>query len=206
MTRLGVLRLGYGAIGASFAALALSTFVGALLFLGLALAFVGGVLLAFSDDDLPKWAGLSILGYFLLTALAFVATTPVTIDRGSSSYYFAPPDLANMVLYLMGLVSPFFLAGAGTVAAWERERPARLLLTGAIVGFVLVAAFTMTLSPDVDPACAADPEAEGCAGATERAAAQAQQQGVLIGVLFALSGVSGAAGAAWAAARPQEID
>lgn len=206
MTRVGALRAGYAVLAVAFAAFAGAHYLGALLLLGLVLALVGGIVLAFSDDDLPKWSGIAVIAYFLLTALAFFATTPITIDRGGSSYYFAPPDLTTLVLYWMGLLSPLVLAGAGLVASWERERPPRALLVGALLGFALVATLSATLQPDLDPKCAADPDAEGCAGAAAAAAAQAQQQSSLIAILFALSGACGAAGCAWAALRPQEID
>lgn len=206
MAHVGVLRAGYGAFALAFAAFAGAAYAGGLTLVALLLALVGGVLLAFSDDDLPKWAGLALVAYFGLTALAFLATTPITIHSGGSSYYFAPPDLATLVIFGMGLVSPLVLAGAGIVATWERERAPRLLLMGAALGFVVVAAFTLTLTPDLDPECAADPNRSGCEGAAAEAAAQAQRQGGLIGILFALSGACGLGGCAWAAARPQEID
>lgn len=201
MTRLGVLRLGYGAIGASFAALALSTFVGALLFLGLALAFVGGVLLAFSDDDLPKWAGIALLGYFLFCVVAFLAATPITIDRGDG--YFvnkAPPELANKVMEYLVLLSPLMLGATAAAAAWEREHAPRLLLFGAVAGFVVVAILSLLLVPEV-----AAGNAEEVAEEVANAASSARAQGDMLRTLFSVSAAAGAAGAIWAAGRPDEV-
>lgn len=198
MTRLGALRLGYGAIGAAFAALAASTFVAPLLFLGLLLALAGGFLLAFSDDDVPKWAGLALLAYFLVALLAFLAATPITIDRGDG--YFvnaAPPDLANKVTEYLVLFSPLMLGATAVAAAWEREHPPRFLLMGAVAGFVIVAALSLVLLPKVvDPS---DPEG------VSSAVAAARQQGALLSTLFAVSAAAGAAGALWAATRPEEV-
>src|SRR5687768_15782801 len=96
VTRAAMLRAGCAALGLAFAALAATLAVPTLILGGLALGFLAGILLAFSDDELPKWAGISLVAYFVLTALAFVATTPITIQRGGSNYYFAPPNLTGI--------------------------------------------------------------------------------------------------------------
>ena len=182
-----MLRAGYASLGLSFAALAGSINVPALVLPGLALAFVGGLLLAFSDDELPKWAGIALVGYFVLTLLLFLASTPITINRGGR--YFvnpAPPELANEIFYWVGLLSPLILAGAAIAATWERERPPRMLLYGAMGGFVLVALLSIVLVPR--------------GGSVDAAASQ----GRLLEMLFALSAAAGAIGALWAASRPEE--
>lgn len=181
-----MLRSGYAALGMAFAALAGSISVPTLVLPGLALAFVAGLLLAFSDDELPKWAGMALMGYFVMSALLFLAATPITINRGER--YFvnpAPPELAGEIFYWLGLVSPLILAGAAIAAAWERERAPRVLLFGAIGGFVLVALLSVILVPD-------------------GTAAQAEAQGEWLRILFAVSAAAGATGALWAASRPQE--
>lgn len=206
VTRVAILRAGYAALGLAFLALAGTLSVGSLLLAGLGLALLGGLLLAFSDDDIPKWSGLALVAYFVLSALAFLAATPITIDRGDG--YFvnpAPPELAGEVLYWMGLVSPLVLAAVTIAAAWERERAPRVLLLGAVAGFLLVGILSVALVTNLDPVCAADPLAQGCAGAAERAAAQARQQADLLRVLSAVSALAAAVGALWAASRPEEM-
>jgi hypothetical protein len=186
VARFGVLRAGYGAFAVSFAAFAGSAYVGELLFLALLSGVVGGFLLAFCDDDLPKWAGIALLGYFALMVIVFLATTPVTINKGGG--YFingAPPEFGPLVLYYVGFVSPVMLAATALAAAWEREWTVRLLLVGALAGCALFAILTFILVPT--------------------GSAQAHQQGALLGILFALSGGCGVAGCLWATARPQEF-
>lgn len=182
-----MLRAGYVSLGLAFAALAGSISVPTLVVPGLALAFLGGLLLALSGDDLPKWAGITLMSYFVLTALLFIAATPITINRGGEGYFVnrAPPALADEIFYWVGLVSPLILGGAAVAAVWERERPPRLLLMGAVGGFVLVALLSVVLIPrDVGGG--------------------ADTQGRLLQILFALSAASGAAGALWAAGRADE--
>jgi hypothetical protein len=183
-----MLRSGYAALGVAFGALAGSIVVPGLVLPGLALAFVAGILLAFSDDDMPKWAGISIVGYFLLTAILFLAATPITVNRGERFFVNpAPPELANEVFLWLGLLSPLILAGAGIAAAWEREHAPRILLFGALAGFALVAILSIVLVPgDTDPG-------------------GARAQGSLLQMLFALSALAGAAGALWAASRPEDV-
>lgn len=206
MTRLGVLRAGYGALGFAFAGIAGSVYVPSLLLPGLALAIVAGILLAFSDDPLPKWAGFALLGYFLFTIVLFLAATPITINRGGERYFAnpAPPELAGDLIYWTGLGSPLMLASAGILSAWERERAARVLLAGAAVGFVVVGALSIVLVPQLEPECATDPFAAECSGAAERAASEAARQGDMLRALTALSAAAGAAGAIWAAGRADE--
>lgn len=191
MTRVAMLRAGYAGVGVAFAALAASIAVPSLLLPSLGLAFLAGVLLAFSDDDLPKWAGIALLAYFLLSALAFLAATPITIGKGGG--YFvnkAPPDLAGSVMEWMGILSPLILGGAAITAAWEREWGPKALLVGAVAGFILVAVLTVVLVPS-----------DTSAAAVEAAASQAR----MLSVLFALSAGAGAIGALWAAGRSEEI-
>lgn len=185
MTRLGVLRAGYGALGFAFAGLAGSVYVPSLLLPALALAIAAGVLLAFSGDSLPKWAGSALLAYFAFTVLVFIAATPITIDKGDG--YFvnsSPTEIAQEGFEWMILAAPLMLVGAGVLASWEREVPARVLLLGALAGFLVVAALSIMLVPD--------------------AADAGQRQGDLTRALFALSAAAGAAGAIWAAGRADE--
>lgn len=192
VTRVALLRAGYASLGFAFAALAGTFAVDGLLLAGLGLALLGGLLLAFCDDELPKWSGLALVAYFVLSALAFLAATPMTINRGER--YFvnaAPPELAGEVLYWMGLVSPLVLAGAAIAAAWERERAPRVLLFAAIAGFLLVALLSVVLVPR-----GADAQA---------AASAARAQGDTLRLLFAVSAGAGALGALWAASRPESL-
>lgn len=186
-----MLRAGYACFALAFAALAASAVAGSLLLAGLALAAVAAILLLFSDDDLPKWAGVALVAYFLLIGLAFVLATPITIRRGGNFGIEPPnPQLASTVLYYLGLGSPLMLAGTALASAWERELPPRLLLMGGLGGFVLVAFLTVALAP---------------AGTDASAVARAAAQGNLLRVLFALSALAATLGAAWGAARPEEF-
>lgn len=192
MTRVAVLRAGYASFALAFGALAASALAGSLVLAALAIALLGALLLLFSDDDLPKWAGIVLLAYFGLIMASFLLATPITVRRGGSFGIEPPnPALATNVLYYLGLASPLMLAGTALAAAWERERPARLLLLGAVGGLVVVAILTVTVTPS-----GAD------AAAVARAAAS---QGNLLQLLFGLSAVAGAGGALWSAARPEEF-
>lgn len=189
MTRTAILRAGYAGLGLAFAAIAGSIYVGSLLLPGLAVALMAGLLLAFSDEDLPKWAGIALVVYFVLIVLVFLAATPITINKGDR--YFvnsAPPELAREVAYWLGLAAPLMLGGAALVASWERERPARTLLFGAIAGFILVGVLTVSLVPR-----------------TTLAGDAAVGQGNMIKTLFAVSAAAGAAGSLWAAGRADEF-
>lgn len=189
MTRVGVLRLGYAAFALAFVCLAASPWLGALLATGLAAALIGAVLLIFSGDDLPKWAGVTILVYILVLVLVFLLATSLTI-QGSEFYYESPaPDLADALFQYFALAIPLILAGAVLAAAWERELPARYLLIGSIAGYVILAIITITTQP---------------AGDTPEAIAAAKAQGDLLENLFAISALASAAGAGWAAARVEE--
>lgn len=187
-----MLRLGYGAFGLAFAALGASFFAGAALPLALVLGFLGGVLLAFSDDDLPKWAGLALVLYFLLSLAAFAAATPVTVrlEAWDGFVNSAPSPLAEAVFEYLVLAMPLMLGATAIVAAWEREWPPRVLLVAAVAGFVLVALLTILLVPR---------------GTDSAAIAAATTQGRLLEGLFAVSAAAGAVGALWAAARPEEV-
>ena len=191
MTRSGVLRAGYVALGLAFLALAGASVAGSLLIPGLLLAFAGAIVLLFSQDDLPKWAGITLLAYYALLVLAFLAATPITIRKGGA-FGFEPlaPDLAADVEYYLGLVFPLMLTATSLAAAWERERPVRYLLLAAALGFVLVAILTVVQRPG---------------GATSTDVARAAAQGSLLAALIGLSALAGAAGTFWSAARPEEL-
>lgn len=187
---MAVLRVGYATLGIAFAALAATLASPSLILAGLALAFVAGLFLAFTDDHLPKWAGIALLVYFLLSVAAFLAATPVTINRGGESFFVnkAPPGLADDVIDWMGRFSPLMLSGAALAATWEREKAPRTLLFGALGGFALHAVLYVALVPtgaDVDSALAA---------------ARSQEQ--TLSLLFALSAGVAALAAFWAMARP----
>jgi hypothetical protein len=92
----------------------------------------------------------------------------------------------------MGLVSPLMLAAAGIAAVWERDRPPRLLLMGALGGMALFAVLSIFLMP-------------GEAVDVESARQASESQGDLLQMLFALSAGIGAVGALWASARPDAI-
>lgn len=187
MTRLAVLRAGYGALGFAFAGLAGSIYVPSLLVPALALSIAAGVLLVFSDDPIPKWAGFVLLAYFAATILVFVASTPITIDKGGGYFVNAAPTaVAQEIFRWLVLAAPLILVGAAILSSWEREVPARILLMGALAGFLLVAALSVLLVP-------AGPSV-----------AEAERQGSLTKTLFAVSAAAGAAGMIWAAGRPDE--
>ena len=190
MTRVTVLRAGYAAFALAFAAMAASAWAGSLLVAAFAVGFVAAVLLLFSDDDLPRWSGVVLLAYFLLVLVAFLLSTPITVRTGGS-YGIEPPfpRLAEAVTYYLAALSPLLLAGTALAAAWERERPARLLLMGAVGGFVVVGILTFTLAPEA---------------ASATAVQRAESQGDLLRLLLALCAVSAAVGAGWSAARPEE--
>lgn len=191
MDRVLMLRLGYGALGLSFVAFGASVLVGVLVFLAIPLAMVGGILLALSGDDLPRWAGLALLLYFVVTVLAFLAATPITVrlDFFSGFVNDDPSPVASLVVDYLVLAIPLMMAAAASAAAWEREWPPRLLLGGAILGYVLVTILGIVLVPS---------------GSADEAAAVALQQGDLLRSLFAVSAAAGALGALWASGRPDE--
>lgn len=190
MTRTGLLRAGYACFALAFASLGASAVAGSLLLVGLLLALIAAVLLVFSDDELPKWAGIVLVAYFVLIGAAFLLATPITIRRGGNFGLEPPnPQLASTVLYYLGLASPLLLAGTALAAAWERERSPRLLLMGALGGFVVVALLTVAVAPS-----GTDPDA----------IARATSQGNLLRLLFSLSSIAATVGAAWSAARPEE--
>lgn len=187
VTRTGLLRTGYAALGLTFLAFAatFSPAAGILLGVGLLAGFVGAGVLAFSDEDLPKWAGISIVAYLLLCLVAFLASSGATIRIGGTSYFVndSPPPLFDALADYLILGLPFLIAGAALVAVWEAGHP-RWLVMGAAVGFVVVALLTLLFTPDT--------VAEDVAG---------QNQGLAI--LFALAAVAGAIGSFWASARPE---
>lgn len=192
MTRPLVLRLGYGALGAAFLALTASVVAPFLLPASLVLAFAGGLLLAWSDDDLPKWAGIALVAYFVISLVAFLAATPATIRlRGFSGFFNSEPSaLARAVFDYLVLAMPLVLAGTATASVWEREWPPRLLLAGAVAGFILVGLLSVVLNPrDV----------------SSIDVAQATAQANMLRGLFSISAAAGAIGAFWATARPEEV-
>lgn len=157
MTRLAVLRAGYGALGFAFAGLAGSVYVPNLLLPALALSIAAGVLLVFSDDPVPKWAGFVLLAYFAATVLVFAAATPITIDKGEGYFVNAAPTVfAQEAFSWLVLAAPLILVGTAILASWEREVPARILLVGALGGFVVVAALSVVLVPEIEEGCEGD--------------------------------------------------
>lgn len=199
--RIGVLRVGYVTLALSFASLAAAPYAGALLPFGLLLALVGGGCFAFTRDELPRYAGLTLLVYFVVALVVFFASTPVTLRSGGSNYFVndAPPAILTSVFQDLLLGLPIVLGAALCVAVWEREWAPRLLVLGALVGsaiwFVLVLVF--------EPGTAA----AGVNVTAEQAtlgASTAQTSARLMDALLALSGLCGAAGALWAFARPDE--
>lgn len=190
MDRVVLLRLGYGALGVSFVAFAASTVMGALAFLGIAAALVGGILLALSGDDLPRWSGVALLLYFLVSLVVFLAATPVTVRLEFFSGFLNddPSPLAEATLRYLLMALPLMMAAAASAAAWEREWPPRLLLAGAVAGFILVGVLETVLVPS-DPV---------------GGQAVAQAQGNLLRALFGVSAAAGALGALWATGRPDE--
>lgn len=190
MTHRAVLRSGYGALGIAFAALAAGAWVPFLVIPGLGIAFLAGMLLAFADDDWPKWAGISLVVYFAVTVLTFIVASGATINIRGQSFFLndSPPASLATITNWITIFSPLMLAAAGIAATWDRERAPRVLLMGAAGGFLLVALLSVILRPSGEDAALA-------AGA-------AQSQGRLLQALFALSAATGAAGALWAAGRP----
>lgn len=186
-----MLRLGYGALGLSFVAFGASVLVGALVFLAIPLAMAGGVLLALSGDDLPRWSGVALLLYFLVTVLAFLAATPITVRLEFFKGFINddPSPIATAVLDALVLALPLMMAATASAAAWEREWPPRLLLGGAAFGYVLVTILGIVLVPS---------------GNAVTARSTALAQGDLLRALFAVSAAAGALGALWAAGRPDE--
>lgn len=197
MDRVALLRWGYGAFGLSLAAFALSTYQGGAVFVGILLAFVGALLLAFSGDDLPRWSGVAMLLYFVVTLLVFLAATPVTIrlDFFKGFVNDDPPAVLGVVFDYLVLAMPIMVVGTAIAAAWEREWPPRVLLAGSIVGFILVQLLHFVLVP---PGSGAD------AASTAEAVSAAEQQGDILAILFGVSAAVGALGALWAASRPDE--
>lgn len=210
MARLGVLRAGYGTLAFAIACLS-GTFVSSLGWLVLVspvAAFVGAVLLAFSQDDIPKWAGLAFVVYAVLTFAAFLAATPTTIHfkflAGTANPNPHPVAVALQDYLLVAL--PIMLLATALVASWERENGVRLLLAGALVGIVAAAGMTLTLGADEDASGGDGNQTAEEIDAEQRAArARAASQGDLLKWLLGLSVLAGAAGAAWAAARPDEL-
>lgn len=191
VTHSGVLRGGYGSLGLAFVALAGGAWVPSLVVPGLGLAFLAGILLAFSDDDRPKWAGIALVVYFAVTVLAFLVASGTTINIRGQRFFLndSPPETLGTITSWITLLSPLMLAGAAIAATWDRERPPRVLLVGAVGGFVVVALLSVILTPaGIDSAAAAT---------------SAQAQGRMLQLLFAVSAVAGAAGALWAAGRPE---
>lgn len=190
--RTAFLRGGYAGLALAFAALAAGAWVSSLVIPGLAVALLAGALLAFSDDDRPKWAGIALLVYFGVTVLAFVAASGFTINVRGQRFFFndSPAETISIITSWITLVSPLMIAVAASAAIWDRERPPRVLLGGAIAGFLLVAVLTVVLVPtDV--------------GDAVLAAEAAQTQGRMLRILFAVSAATGALGALWAAGRPE---
>ncbi|GEM_PF-6413781 len=185
-----MLRAGYGAFGVAFLSLAGAQLAGNLVLLALLAGLAGGLCLALSKDDLPKWAGLAMLAYFALSLLAFLAATPITIGRGGG--YFVndkPSAVFDALYYYVVLAFPIMLGATALASTWERELPPRALLMGAVAGSALWAVLSYALVPRVDPSL-------GVGAATA--------QNNLLALLAAASALAGAAGAAWAASRPDE--
>jgi hypothetical protein len=188
MSRVALLRAGYAAFCVAFLAVAVTIQgAGVAFFLGLLAALVAGFLLAFSRDELPKWAGLALLAYFGLTILAFLAATPVTIDKGGGYFVNDKPSATFQAVsgYLV-LAFPIMLGGAALAAAWERERGPKTLLFAALAASVVWAVLSFALLP---------PSAQATA---------AQSQNHLLDLLAVAACLVGAAGALWAALRPDE--
>lgn len=205
MVRVVALRVGYAALGLAILALAGGTLpaLGSAVLLSPVLALAGAGALLFSRDDLPRWAGVASLAYFLLTFLAFLAATPATI-RLSFWKGFAnddPSPLFEAITEYLVLALPVMVCATALAAAWEREHGARLLLGGALAGLVVLAVLTVALvpaEPDVQ-------EGETQPSEVVESASRARTQGRLLNLLLALSAAAGAAGAFWAAARPDEF-
>lgn len=191
MDRVALLRWGYGAFGLSLAAFGVSAIQGYAVFLAILLAFAGAVLLSLSGDDLPRWSGVAMLLYFLVTALAFFAATPVTIRLEFFKGFVNddPPAILSAVFDHLVLAMPVMVVGTVIAAAWEREWPPRVLLVGSVVGFILVSLLHFVLEPP---------------GTDLEAIAEAERQGNILRILFGVSAAVGALGALWAASRPDE--
>lgn len=209
MDRVALLRAGYATLGLSLAAFGASLVVGALVFVGIVLGLVGGVLLALSGDDLPRWSGLSLVLYFLLTFGAFVAATPVTVRLEFFSGFLndRPSPFASQVFDYLVLVLPVMIAATALAAAWEREWTPRLLLGGSVAGFALVIVLTLVLEPPGPelPEEGAEPEDPAVAARRASEAAEAaQMQSNLVRALMGVSAAAGSLGAFWASGRPDE--
>lgn len=213
MTRVGLLRAGYAALGVAILSL-VGSFVpslGWLITASALLAFVGATLLAFSQDEFPKWAGLTFIAYAALTFLVFMAATPATIRLKFWSGFFnaAPsPVWAALQEYLL-LALPLMITATALVAAWEREHGPRLLLFGSLAGVIAVAILTVALNPATAASNDGDDENPNTTERDNtpdilRAHTQATSQAGLLNVLLALSTGAGATGALWAAWRPDE--
>lgn len=200
MTRVVLLRAGYIGLGLAFLLGAASTLAPAFVLLGAAVAFLACLALLFSRDDVPRWAGLALLGYFVVTIAMFVFSSSVTFRSGGSGYHIdaTSPGLAQAIFDDLVIVGPFVLGGAALAATWERERPVRILMVGALVGFLLVALLTVVLRvpPPSDPK-----DAAAVLNAQQAAAAQAK----LLLALGGISSLAAAVGTFWAAARPEEF-
>ena len=199
-TRVGLLRAGYVALGFAILSLA-GSFSPALAWLVLVspvLAFVGAICLAFSGDDIPKWAGIAFLAYAGITLAAFILTTPATIRlsfwRGWANA--EPHPVAAAVAEYLLLAMMLMPIATALVAAWERENASRVLLTGGLLGLLMVGVLTILLDPGTGTTAA------DIARVESKANAQAQ----LLNLLLVLSAAAGAAGAWWAAWRPEEYN
>ena len=190
VTRVMLLRAGFGALAFAFLSLAGAPLAGLLLPLGLLAAFAGAGLWAFSRDELAKWAGIGLLTYFGVSLVTFLAATPVTIrlDFFSGFLNAEPSRFASELFGYLILLSPLMLAAAAAVAAWEHGPTPRYLLIGATLGFVIVGFLTIALTPN-----ATDPTA----------AARATTTGNVLASLLQLVAVVATVGAIWAASRSE---
>lgn len=208
MDRVALLRAGYATLGLSLLSFGGSLVVGALVFLGIGFALLGGILLALSGDDLPRWSGLSLVLYFLVTVGAFVAATPFTVRLEFFSGFLndQPSPFASKFFEYLVLVLPVMVAGTALAAAWEREWTPRLLLGGSAAGFALVILLTLVLQPadGAEDAVNGTMAPEAANQAADEAAATAATQSALLRSLMALSAAAGSFGAFWAASRPDE--
>lgn len=207
MTRVGLLRAGYGGLGIAILCLS-GSFVpaaGWLVLLSPIVAVVAAGLLAFSRDDIPKWAGIAFLAYAALSFAAFVASTPTTIKlsfwRGWANQDPSPVAQAFQEYLLLAL--PIMVAATALVAAWEREDGARLLLAGALVGIIAVGGLTIALTPTTGAGDDGSLPGDGSEDILQ-AQARARSQANLLSILLVLSAGAGAAGSFWAAARPED--
>lgn len=193
MSRVGLLRAGYLVFGLAFLAIAATELgVGAALFLGLAASLVAGILLAFSQDDVPKWAGIVMVAYFAFSVLMFLASTPITINKGEGYFVNDSPSKTFAAVFDYALLAfPIMLAAAAFIAVWERERGPRILLGISIAGAILWAVLSFLLVPEAG-------------GRTSAVAAAAASQNRLLDAVAVGAALLGAAGAAWAAWRPDE--